>query len=44
MKNFSYVVRSEAIGLLVVRSDKKGSLESETVKYGREPHWTRIRE
>jgi hypothetical protein len=28
----------------VVRGDKKGSLESDTVKYGRESHWTRIRE
>jgi hypothetical protein len=30
--------------LRVVGGDKNGSLESETVKYGRESHATRIRE
>jgi hypothetical protein len=32
------------VALRVVGGDKKGSLESETVKYGRESHGTRARE
>jgi hypothetical protein len=35
---------TSTVALLVVGGDKKGSLESETVKYGREFHGTRIRE
>jgi hypothetical protein len=31
------------VELRVVRGDEKGSLESETVKYGHEPHGTRTR-
>jgi hypothetical protein len=32
------------VTLRVVRGDEKGSLKSETVKYGRESHGTRTRE
>jgi hypothetical protein len=32
------------LALRVVGGDEKGSLESETVKYSRESHGTRIRE
>jgi hypothetical protein len=35
---------TSTVALRVVRGDKNGSLESGTVKYGRESHWTRIRE
>jgi hypothetical protein len=34
---------TSTLALRVVGGDKKGSLESETVKYGRESHGTRIR-
>jgi hypothetical protein len=34
---------TSTVALRVVRSDEKGSLESETVKYGRETHETRNR-
>jgi hypothetical protein len=34
---------SSTVTLRVVGGDDKGSLESETVKYGRESHWTRTR-
>jgi hypothetical protein len=37
-------VDTSTIALRVVGGDEKGSLESETVKYGRESHGTRIRE
>jgi hypothetical protein len=33
-----------AVNLRVVGGDEEGSLESETVKYGRESHGTRSRE
>jgi hypothetical protein len=35
---------TSTVTLRVVRDDKKGSLESETVKYGRESQGTRARE
>jgi hypothetical protein len=35
---------TSTVALRVVGDDEKGSLESETVKYGRESHWTRTRE
>jgi hypothetical protein len=35
---------TSTVALRVVGGDEKGSLESETVKYGREPHATRTRE
>jgi hypothetical protein len=35
---------TSTVALRVVGSDKKGNLESETVKYGRESHGTRNRE
>jgi hypothetical protein len=35
---------TSTVALRVVGSDEKGSLESETVKYGRESHGTRTRE
>jgi hypothetical protein len=35
---------TSTVALRVVGGDEKGSLESETVKYGRESHGTRIRE
>jgi hypothetical protein len=35
---------TSTVTLRVVGGDKKGSLESETVKYGRESHGTRTRE
>jgi hypothetical protein len=35
---------TSTVALRVVGSDKKGSLKSETVKYGRESHGTRTRE
>jgi hypothetical protein len=35
---------TSTVALRVVGGDKKGSLESEAVKYGRESHGTRIRE
>jgi hypothetical protein len=40
-----YITRfPSTVALRVVGGDKKGSLESGTVKYGRESHGTRIRE
>jgi hypothetical protein len=35
---------TSTVALRVVGGDKKGCLESETVKYGRESHWTRTLE
>jgi hypothetical protein len=35
---------TSTVALRVVGDDEKGSLESETVKYGRESHGTRTRE
>jgi hypothetical protein len=35
---------TSTVALRVVGGDKKGSLESETVKHGRESHGTRTRE
>jgi hypothetical protein len=35
---------TSTVTLRVVGGDEKGSLESETVKYGREPHRIRTRE
>jgi hypothetical protein len=35
---------TSTVALRVAEGDKKGSLESETVKYGRESHGTQIRE
>jgi hypothetical protein len=35
---------TSTVTLRVVGGDEKGSLKSETVKYGREPHGTRTRE
>jgi hypothetical protein len=35
---------TSTVALRVVGGDKKGSLESETVNYGRESHGTRTRE
>jgi hypothetical protein len=43
-KRFPYGSGAEylhTVALRVVLGDKKGSLECETVKYGRESHWTR---
>jgi hypothetical protein len=38
------VSNTSTVALQVVGGDKKGSLESETVKYGSEYHGTRIQE
>jgi hypothetical protein len=35
---------TSTVALRVVGGDKKGSLESETVKYGRVSHWNRTKE
>jgi hypothetical protein len=35
---------TSTVALRVVEGDEKGSLESETVKYGRESHGTRTQE
>jgi hypothetical protein len=35
---------TSTVTLQVVGGNEKGCLESETVKYGRESHWTRTRE
>jgi hypothetical protein len=35
---------TSTVALRVVGGDKKGSLQSETGKYGRESHGTRVRE
>jgi hypothetical protein len=36
--------KNSTVVLLVVGGDENGSLESETVKYGHESHWTRTRQ
>jgi hypothetical protein len=38
------VSNTSTVSLCVVGGDEKGSLESETVKYGHESHGTRTRE
>jgi hypothetical protein len=41
---FQWGSNTSTVTLRVVVGDEKGSLESETVKYGRESHGTRTRE